>query len=769
MPATFDPLNASPRPTLATAVLPRRVRRLLEQLYALVSDEIAPQMERMLAEFEQQLFRQADQARNPGLQSGYLETLRLVRLRRSDLIPRYLSGLEASLSGVREGAAGMSRSVTTAAPEFRELRLVDDSEVDENTVLRSLSSRHESRAGLGLMLLGQRFGVLAGTPAFDCERLPVGPQRLIRGFAQACQPLQISPESRLDLYRVFDQQVMLGYAALVESMNQLLVRENVLPSLSFVPLRVRAQAQDKPAPAAEAAARGADPAQAAADAADAAAARPAGPLPYTAWTAAPPAADGAPDFATLQRWLAERRDLVDKLRPRAAHPDAPQPPAPLSTAELVDGLQRLDEAAVRGAQPLRKIADLRQAVLAQRRAAGAEAALSREDGDVFELLGLLFDEIEQRLRGDALISNLLNRLQPPLLHAALHDRSLLAADGHPALQLLNTVAEAGARWTPSEEADPQLHEPLRQAVEHVVEQRGSAQSFDSANQRLQEHLHAQARKAEVAERRFVEAARGKEKLELAKRRAQQALEQAVAGQRLPRFVQTLLNQAWTDVLTLTQLRHGEDSPAWQRQLQITGQIVAANQGAGSEALRGLDGDIEHALTLVGYHGDDARAIARQLTAGPVASEDAASRTELAMKLRQRSRLGEDNAAAAAPRAPLPARDESEQACFERLRALPFGTWFEFVQNQQGDAVRRRLSWFSPVTDNALFVNQRGQRVAEHSLDALARMMARGQLRVVEQERSRLVDRAWHAALGALRGFGGRSRDEAEPAGTGAPA
>lgn len=810
MPATFDSLHASPRATLATAALPRRVRRLLEQLYALVSDEIAPQLERMLAEYEQQLFRQADQARNPGLQSGYLETLRLVRLRRSDLIPRYLSALEASLSRIRE-AERASRSAASAAPEFRELRLVEDSEIDENTVLRGLASRHESRAGLGLMLLGQRFGVLAGAPAFDGERLPVGPQRLIRSFAQACQPLQIPLESRLDLYRVFDQQVMLGYAALVESMNALLVRENVLPSLSFVPLRVRPNAQDKPAqekspqekpapgPSARDGHRAADPqapdpqapdpqahdkrspphagaphaahpharhdpSAPVGDPARAAAERAAGPRPHTAWTTAPAADDAAPDFATLQRWLAERRDLVDKLRPRMPRmprPDAP-PAAPLSTAELVDGLERLDEAGARGAQPLRKIADLRQALLAQRRAAaGGEAALSREDGDVFELLGLLFDEIEQRLRGDALISNLLTRLQPPLLHAALSDRSLLAADGHPALQLLNTVAEAGARWTPSEEADPQLHEPLRQAVEHVVEQRGSAQSFDAANQRLQEHLHAAARKAEVAERRFVEAARGKEKLELAKRRAQQALEDTVAGQRLPRFVQTLLNQAWTDVLTLTQLRHGEDSDAWRRQLRIAAQIVAANQdepGAdiSDDALRGLDCDIEHALTLVGYHGDDARAIARQLTAGPAESDDAASRTELAMKLRQRSRLGEDGAAAAAPRAPLPPRDEREQACFERLRALPFGTWFEFVQNQQGDAVRRRLSWFSPVTDKALFVNQRGQRAAEHSLDALARMMARGQARVVEQERSRLVDRAWHAALDALRGFGGQA-------------
>ncbi|UJB18205.1 MULTISPECIES: DUF1631 family protein [Lysobacter] len=764
MSVTFDPLDASPRATLATAALPRRVRRLLEQLYALVSDETAPQLERMLAEFEQQLFRQADQARNPGLQSGYLETLRLVRLRRSDLIPRYLLALESSLTRLRDpgrdAAGGVSRLAANAAPVFRELRLVDDSEVDESTVLRSIASRHESRAGLGLLLLGQRFGVLAGAPAFDSERLPVGPQRLIRSFAEACQPLQISLESRLDLYRVFDQQVMLGYAALVESMNALLTRENVLPSLSFVPLRARPAAQTAAPVVAEIArtesAAGSPPQTPAAAATGAA-------RPHTAWSGqagATPAAD-ALDFATLQQWLSERRELVDKLRPRTPAAPTPAPAEPLDTAELLNALNQIKEEGPRGPQPLRKIADLRQALIARSRptdGAPAPATLSREDGDVFELLGLLFEEIDQRLRGDAMISTLLNRLQAPLLHAALQDRSLLAHDGHPALQLLNTVAEAGARWTPTEDVDPQLHEPLRQAVDHVIEHyRGSPDAFDSANQRLQDHLQTLARKAEVTERRHVEAARGKEKLELAKRRAFEALETSTADQRLPRFVQTLLSQAWADVLTLTLLRHGEESEAWKRQLEITRQIVAANHsGAGIAPPRGLGADIEHALTLVGYHADDAGAISRQLTVGPALNDEAASRTELAMKLRQRSRLGEDSPPMA--RAPMPSRDAHEQECWERIRALPFGTWFEFVQNQQGDAVRRRLSWFSPVTDNALFVNQRGQRVGEQSLDSLARMMARGQARVVEQERNRLVDRAWHAALDVLRGFGGARKN-----------
>ena len=86
------------------------------------------------------------------------------------------------------------------------------------------------------------------------------------------------------------------------------------------------------------------------------------------------------------------------------------------------------------------------------------------------------------------------------------------------------------------------------------------------------------------------------------------------------------------------------------------------------------------------------------------------------------------------------------------RTLPFGTWFEFVINQQGDVVRRRLSWFSPLTDHALFVNQRGQRVGEQTLDSLARAMAQDQARIVTAEHSSLVDRAWHSALTLLRGF-----------------
>src|SRR3546814_7595098 len=61
-----------------------------------------------------------------------------------------------------------------------------------------------------------------------------------------------------------------------------------------------------------------------------------------------------------------------------------------------------------------------------------------------------------------------------------------------------------------------------------------------------------------------------------------AIETALQGQVPPKFVQALLNQAWADVLTLTQLRNGQDSEEWREQVEIT-QRIATVTSAGAAA------------------------------------------------------------------------------------------------------------------------------------------------------------------------------------------
>jgi len=488
-----------------------------------------------------------------------------------------------------------------------------------------------------------------------------------------------------------------------------------------------------------------------------------GMRPHTAWLGE---ADGeeaefdeAAAFSLLQQLLSGRRDLIGKLRPGQQEKAKRE----LTTGDLLGALDGMQHVASSPTGSPRSLLDIKQTLLAQsRQVHGKAAQFSREDNDAFELLGMLYNQIEREVRRDTPAVGLLGRLQVPLLRVALQDRAFFVRQQHPARQLLNAVAESGANWLGDEDVDPQLVHSLRNAVEHVVQNfKEDPAAFDTANRELQTSLHHLARKAEVTERRHVEAARGKEKLELAKRRAGEVIEQSVRDQRLPKFVRALLNQAWADVLTLTLLRHGEDSEEWQRQLEATQHIVATTGGKGTPGKTDpkLAAQIEGALVQVGYHIDEAAAIARRLTTGIGEDEDdPASRTELAMKLKARARLGEDTEV---PKPKLPPRSKDEQAAYEHLRTLPFGSWFEFVSNQQGDRVRRRLSWFSPVTDNALFVNQRGQRVGEQSLDSLARMMALGQAHVVTADKGRIVDRAWHGALNALRSFAGSGKEQPE--------
>ncbi|HBK47407.1 MAG TPA: DUF1631 domain-containing protein, partial [Xanthomonadaceae bacterium] len=409
--------------------------------------------------------------------------------------------------------------------------------------------------------------------------------------------------------------------------------------------------------------------------------------------------------------------------------------------------------------PRRTVRDVQQQLLEVLRADhGPQAQLSEQDADTFDLLGLLYNEIDREVRSGTSAAELLVRLQVPLVRAALQDRAFFVRDHHPARELLNAVAESGATWLAEDDGDPQLQQKLASAVDKVVsDYQGDEAVFEAANQDVQAHYKAQARKAEVAERRHVEAARGKERLEMAKRLAGDSIEHVCALSSPPKFVQALLKQAWSDVLTLTLLRQGEQSEEWQEQQELTDRIAGVTcRASGEPPDIALGGEVEAALLQVGYHRDEAGAIARRLST-PGGEDDVTSRTELTAKLKARARLGESDGAAR--KEPLAPRSEAEQRCYNRLRVLPFGTWFEFVTNQQGDARRQRLSWYSPVTDNALFVNQRGQRIGEQSLDGLARLMAHGQARIVTEEKGRLIDRAWHATVRALRTLAGERATE----------
>lgn len=796
--------------SLSKSSLPRKVREILQGFYELAADAFERELTGALNEFEQQAFNNAEQARSNNIQVRWLETLRTVRRTRPDLVPRFLQGVEAQLAAIREPSATEAERATQR--NMAELSLIEASEMDESTTLAEIGSRIEMRHSLPIYLLGQRFGVLAGKPAFDAEALPVGPQTLCKILRVAAANLEISSEHRVLLYRLFERQMLAEYGRLLEALNNHLIKHGVLPGLQYMPFRSPA------APQARAAARPADAKPSEGDAApkpveapDArttaqtpaygrstgqmpaygrttgqqpAMAREGGeaeaPLPWllpgeaAAWAPAAPSASPVqlPEFDQIRDLLTSRRSMLSKLSGGGAQaaPSGPvHQPAPQEVQHALSLLQPSTATSVNmgGRIVPRTVAHLKQDLLAQLRRsapAGESPVLPDEDNDTFDLVGMLFDELVKDVRPSSQASTLLTKLQVPLLRVALSDKRFFNDSHHPARQMLNAVAETGAYWLGDDDADGALVGKMQGLVDRTLRDfDGDMSLFESLLKDLSSHLQTIARKAEVAERRHVEAARGKERLAQARDRAADAVKEITEGSELPVFTRTLLNQAWTDVMALTSLRHGEDSPAWTQHLETAKKLVnLAKPGAAAAEAEApaLQKEVAESLRQVGYHEAESDAIAKRLIAPATeaAVDDAASRTELLMRMKSANRLGTTE---------KPAKPKPEQLTPEvlarvaQIKTLAFGTWFEFVTNAQGDRVRRRLSWYSPVSGTAMFVNHRGQKIGDQSIEHLAIQMANGQARLVEEEaKVSLLDRAWGAVMKTLSGFGGSRLKEA---------
>ncbi|AKU50820.1 DUF1631 domain-containing protein [Xanthomonas arboricola] len=786
---------------IADAPVSARGRRLLAALHAHCVQALSGPLRLTIVELERELLHQAEHARNSQIQAETYAQTRGLRDHIDRFPQAFLQQLAQDLATLRDRPSLTPPADASAHPLM--LSLVEDTDIDRDIVLSEIARRETSRRADALQLLAQRVAVIGAVAEFELEAVPLGPYALCRLLRQCGETLGLSLDGQLTLYRVFERQVIERLNDLYERANGTLAQEGILPGLIYHPYLVKpTQVQTRRAPPAAANA----PKEAAA--ASTRALPPRNGRPATGWSGqsaptpwqsalldapAPPMTlagatygeQAAPALSDAVQALgglmssARQAQAAGTAGAAANQSSANHGAAPVISAQATPekASLRLASSAVPKAAVSDALASLQGTLAAQAAAAaqpsgidamqrqllallraqhGPDAALSPQDTDTFDLLGLLYAQMQREVREQTPAQALLAKLQVPVVRAALADTHFFVRDQHPVRELLNTVAESGAVWLGDDDVDPQLLHKLGSAVDRIVnDYQGDEAVFAAANDDIQAHLRALARKADLAERRHVDAARGKERLESAKQQAEARIEQLCEQSVPPRFVQALLRQAWSDVLTLTLLRQGEQSPEWDERQALTARIAEVTcRSKGQPADIALGTEIETALLQVGYHHDEAAAIARRLST-PGGEDETTSRTELATKLKARTRLGDQGDSTprkdiAGPRSP------AEEACYTQLRSLPFGSWLEFVINQEGDLRRQRLSWHSPMTGNALFVNQRGQKVAEHSLDGLSRLMAGGQARLLVEEKSRLIDRAWHATVRTLRSLAGQA-------------
>jgi Protein of unknown function (DUF1631) len=778
-------LLASHQPArLSSGRWPARAQQLLETSFTLCAEGLHEPLRRCLSEFERELFALAERAHRHTEQQDCFASRQRVLQDRTTLEQQFIAQVGAAFNNIDTASA---RSDAPAeAKAWQSLELLDPVKQELTIALSQLGTRGEVRHSSALYELGYRLAVLVGAPPLEGEALPLGPHALAQAFHQASNTLDLPLEHYLLLLQSFDHWLIQALAPIYDTINAQLQADGILPQLRSIPVPRHVSNRPHVATAAETAA---------------AAAAAAEPARHASTAGAPP---GAPIqvLESLRDLLAQRRAdqgmASGQPAGRAASPDELQ----AALAALQDHLAQVTDQASR---ELRSAQRLREELLTQLNIGNPSGAprtqLSDVQGDTVELVAMLFEQLGQQLQQSGSARALLGDLQLPVLRMAIADHGFFEKPEHPARKLLDTVTGAANDWLDG--SDDELNRPLAIKLEQLVTRASreppSTGLYTSLLADIEHHLALLTRKAQAAERRHVEAAQGRERLDQARRRASELMAERFAQSPPRGLLRALLDRAWSDVLALTLLRHGEDSDDFRAQLAITDQLLGRLPV--TDRLQ-LQLDVENGLQQIGMHAEESVQVAQRLlgSENPDPSVVLPSATDLAMRLKQHQRLGEHAGQEPAAALPLPSAPASAPASVpastpisaptstpasapasaapsasapppsrtpvpsprarrieEHLRELPFGSWFEFVDPTTGQLVQRKLAWYSPMSGRCLLVSRRGQRGEEMNLMQLAQEIASGRVCEVPTQRESLLDRAWRGLTGNLRQPAGAPR------------
>ncbi|MCF5670375.1 DUF1631 family protein, partial [Pseudomonas syringae] len=371
---------------------------------------------------------------------------------------------------------------------------------------------------------------------------------------------------------------------------------------------------------------------------------------------------------------------------------------------------------------------------------------------------------------------LIGRLQIPMLKVAVLDKSFFSRGSHPARRLLNEIATAALGWGGR---DDYQRDSLYQRVEQIVQR--LLNDFDDDPSIFPELLadflaftSDERRRSELLEQRTRDAEEGRARAELARQQVQQELNQRLLGRTLPEVVVRLLQEAWSKVLLLTCLKHGEASGEWQAGLTTMDDLIwSVELHDDPQALQrllelvpGLLKSLRDGLTSAAFDPFATSEFFSQLESLHVQAFQHFTRLQEAS--------GEDVAGDASPSGtevaagpPMMAVVEEivliapeerllnepvvqlpdDDAGLQMVDTLRVGCWVE-IQEDEEHKLRCKLTAIVEPTGRYVFVNRTGMKVLEKTRVGLAVEFRRGAVRVLDD--ALLFDRALESVIGTLR-------------------
>lgn len=671
------------------------------------------------------------------LGSSYFDALRGIRVARAGMEARFSQTLLERFDHfwrhppkTPTALPAEEKAVTVVAANSR-FSLMSNDALEEDLAVKTLSHRVDGQCQEALTGLGQRFARMVSVEALDVADNPIAPLAMAKALQTAFAVVRNEVPLRVLLmgYKLFEREAPPLLEQLYSEINDYLARQGILPQAPIA--RPVSATQEHTS-----------------------AAKPAG----TGKTEQNP--DGDDGETRAEDFFIEMREILKLARAggllaSGSHGEGGTLLLPaVATNELLGSLSALQHSldALGSNQGL----DLGH-VLKERLGLESDGQAQREirsaDQDTIDFVSVLFEFVlEDRQLPDAM-KVLIARLQIPIIKVAILDRGFFSKKLHPARRLLNNLAKLAMSWSDDGDRGPHsVYGKIDALVNHVITDfHDDVALFVQANEELEQFITTEEARAKAVEARTAETVRGQDQRRAARLVVERLIAEKLGNRELPEAAKMLLD-GWKDLMTLTYLRQGQDSEAFQQQGPWLDEFLwslrpkdAASRPDLLRAIPQILRRLRDELLGIGYDQAKLTRLLKDLQAYYVVS------LRQADEPRHPGAVGLPPPVSPPPPAanPVTAGPLADKASVDHAQQMATGTWLEMT-SANGQKQRVKFSWRSAVTDTLVFVNRKGIKVFEGSLQEVALRLQKGDLQTIDDTETPYVERAMGSLAQSLR-------------------
>jgi diguanylate cyclase (GGDEF)-like protein len=701
------------------------VQFVLRQAAKAVVQYIEPLMDVSLVEMVVGLKESAQKAGNNQQANELMDAAGQFEARQRMIWRQMAKSLESPLKPAPRGAPGA------------ELSVVDKGEFEDWLTLRVMVTKADTQYRGDLLQLKLRLDKL-GVSNSTGHHNPMGPGLICEAFHAGLSQLKTSRDVEKICLRVFDKTVLKNLEPMYRELNNILVRHGVLPDLDLSkylsePPSPKPQTRPDPEPK-QTEPKQTEQARGPEKAADIHGQTPQDASPKDSssrrrFTGQRSSSEFRGYSSAAQTALATVKSLLGTLTSSRVARGDPEPVtfAPgareLSAGELHKQLQQMQvEAGLAEDETT-----LRERVVERVKESG-EHALGEEQQTILDVVDRFFSSVVESPKLSEYARENMRALEVPVLKVVMRDPEFFEDRNSPVRGVMDRLAQLGVKGG---RINPMVQRRIDELIQRInTDFEQDTGVFDKAVGELDTLIDRQNLVYRRNVERVAAAAEGAQKVAESKAAVARALDQKLGGRTVPRAVLSLLDGGWRDLLSLTWIRQGEDSPLWQDYLSVIDSLMTfAGDSQSDINLPELLRVIQDGLASISSNHMPSSLIRDELKQFLVRSP-AEPVEMIEMPLAKPKEKSE--------KAVSEREQRSLQRWINRAQQLRTGDWMR-DQDKPDEPQYIRLVWVARGFSRFVFVNHQGMRVVELELEALAQQMRKGVIVPDSQYERPLVD------------------------------